>query len=94
MNSCGSRLSSPDERDTGRAMPQEKGEVMRKPLRVRQHSSRTFDQRLAVRFPRLAAAYIRLIFRMPPTSASGKPSYGEAPGSGWRHSTAATSTRL
>ena len=43
-------------------------EIVRKPLRVRDRSSRTLDQRLALRFPRLTAAYIRLIFRLPPRS--------------------------
>ena len=41
---------------------------MRGPLRVRERSSRTLDQRLALRFPRLAAASARLIAGLPPRS--------------------------
>jgi ketosteroid isomerase-like protein len=44
------------------------GQIVRKPLRVRERSSRTLDQRLSLRFPRLAAAYLRLIGKMPPGS--------------------------
>jgi ketosteroid isomerase-like protein len=36
-------------------------EVVRKPLRVRERSHRTIDQRLALRFPRLAAASSRML---------------------------------
>jgi hypothetical protein len=43
-------------------------EVVRKPLAVREHSSRTLDQRIAIRFPRLNAAILRLFTRLPPTS--------------------------
>jgi ketosteroid isomerase-like protein len=46
-------------------MSQEKMEVVRKPLRVRERSSRTLDQRLFLRFPRLAATSFRLIARLP-----------------------------
>ena len=46
-------------------MSQEKVEVVRKPLRVRERSSRTLDQRLSLRFPRLAAVNARLIGRLP-----------------------------
>jgi hypothetical protein len=42
--------------------------VVRKPLRVGERSSRTLDQRISLRFPRLAAASFRLIGRLPPTS--------------------------
>jgi ketosteroid isomerase-like protein len=42
--------------------------VVRLPLRVRQRSSRTLDQRLGIRFPRLAAAVARLIGKLPPSS--------------------------
>ncbi len=55
-------------RDTQRAMSQEKMEVVRKPLRVRERSSRTLDQRLFLRFPWLAAAPFRLIAKLPPGS--------------------------
>lgn len=41
------------------------------PLRVGERSSRTLDQRIAIRFPRLAAASSRLIARLPPTSRVG-----------------------
>ena len=43
-------------------------EVVRKPLRVRERSRRTLDQRLSLRFPRLVAAYARLIARLSPGS--------------------------
>jgi ketosteroid isomerase-like protein len=44
-------------------------DVVRKPLRVREQASRTFDQRLALRFPRLSDAYARFVLqRLPPTS--------------------------
>jgi ketosteroid isomerase-like protein len=49
-------------------MPQENVEIVRKPLRVRERSSRTFDQRLSLRFPRVAAANARLIGKLPPGS--------------------------
>ena len=49
-------------------MSQENVEVVRKPLRARERSSRTLDQRLSLRFPRLAAAYLRRIGRLPPGS--------------------------
>jgi ketosteroid isomerase-like protein len=42
--------------------------VVRKPLRVRERSSRTLDQRLAIRFPALSAGLFRLIGRLPPRS--------------------------
>jgi ketosteroid isomerase-like protein len=54
--------------DTRRAMSQEKVEMVRKPLRIRERSSRTLDQRFALRFPGLAEASGRLIGRLPPTS--------------------------
>jgi hypothetical protein len=40
-------------------------QIVRKPLRVREGSRRTLDQRLALRFPRLAAANARLIGKLP-----------------------------
>jgi ketosteroid isomerase-like protein len=50
-------------------MSRQNGEFIRKPLRVRARSSRTLDQRLALRFPRLFDAYARLVVgRLPPTS--------------------------
>jgi ketosteroid isomerase-like protein len=49
-------------------MPQAKAQVVRKPLSVRERSSRPLDARLAVRFPRLLGACGRLILRLPPTS--------------------------
>jgi ketosteroid isomerase-like protein len=36
-------------------------EIVRKPLRVRDRSTRTLDQRLILRFPRLAAGFFRFI---------------------------------
>jgi hypothetical protein len=52
--------------DTERAMLS--GQIVRKPLRVREPSSRTLDHRLALRFPRLAATSRRLMDRLPPRS--------------------------
>jgi ketosteroid isomerase-like protein len=50
-------------------MSQENSEVVRKPLRVGEGSSRPFDQRLTLRFPRLADAYARFVIaRLPPSS--------------------------
>ena len=46
----------------------EEKEVVRKPLRARERSRRTIDQRLFLRFPRLAAANARMIDRLPPGS--------------------------
>ena len=43
-------------------------EIVRKPLRVRDTSRRTLDQRLSLRFPRLAAANTRLTARLAPSS--------------------------
>ena len=49
-------------------MSEENVEVVRKPLRVRERSRRTLDQRLSLRFPRLAAAFLRRILELPPSS--------------------------
>ena len=49
-------------------MSQENVDVVRKPLRVREQSRRTLDERLAMRFPRPFAASARLISRLPPSS--------------------------
>jgi ketosteroid isomerase-like protein len=50
-------------------MSQGNVEVVRQPLpEVRERSSRTLDQRLSLRFPRLAAASARLIGKRPPSS--------------------------
>jgi ketosteroid isomerase-like protein len=43
-------------------------QIVRQPLRGRDRSHRTLDQRLAIRFPRLAAPAFRLIAGLPPTS--------------------------
>jgi ketosteroid isomerase-like protein len=43
-------------------------EVVHKQLRARERSRRSLDQRLALRFPRLAAVAARLIGRLPPSS--------------------------
>jgi ketosteroid isomerase-like protein len=47
-------------------MPSER--IVRRPLRVRERTRRTLDQRLLLRFPSLAAASFRLIGRLPPSS--------------------------
>jgi hypothetical protein len=44
------------------------GPIVRKPLSVRAMTSRTIDQRIALRFPRLAALGRRLLVRLPPRS--------------------------
>ena len=49
-------------------MPQENVEVVRKPVAASGRSGRTLDQRLALRFPRLAPASARMFGRLPPTS--------------------------
>jgi ketosteroid isomerase-like protein len=49
-------------------MSQENVGIVRKPLSVRKQSSRAFDERLAVRFPRLFDPFARLIGRLPPAS--------------------------
>ena len=49
-------------------MSRENVEVVRRPLEVRGVSSRTLDQRLLLRFPRLTAAYVRLIGRLSASS--------------------------
>jgi hypothetical protein len=42
--------------------------IVRKPLRACGQSTRTLDQRLLLRFPRLTVAYLRLIDKLPPGS--------------------------
>jgi ketosteroid isomerase-like protein len=49
-------------------MAEDNVEFVRKPLRAREQSSRTLDQRLAISFPRLAAASTRLLSKLPPGS--------------------------
>ena len=49
-------------------MSRENVEFVRKPLRVRERSRRTLDQRFFLRFPRLANAYLRLFSKLPPGS--------------------------
>jgi hypothetical protein len=44
------------------------GAFVRKPLGVREESKRTLDQRLALRFPQLAALGNRLLLSLPPRS--------------------------
>ncbi len=46
-------------------MSQDNVEFVRKPLQIREHSHRTLDQRLALRFPRLSAVSLRLIANLP-----------------------------
>jgi ketosteroid isomerase-like protein len=43
-------------------------QIVRQPVRVRERSSRTFDQRLSLRFPWIAAWNARLISKLPPRS--------------------------
>jgi hypothetical protein len=45
-------------------MSEESVEIVRRPLRAGETSSRTLDQRLLLRFPRLTAAYVHLIGRL------------------------------
>src|SRR5215203_5782203 len=49
-------------------MSQENVEIVRKPLRLRERSSRTLAQRLALLLPRLNDSSLRLIAKRPPTS--------------------------
>jgi ketosteroid isomerase-like protein len=49
-------------------MSQENVEFVRKPLRVRERSRRTLDQRFFLRFPRLANAALRRFSKLPPGS--------------------------
>jgi ketosteroid isomerase-like protein len=42
--------------------------VVRQPLQLRRRSTRTLDQRLSVRFPRLAAELLRPLGKLPPRS--------------------------
>ena len=49
-------------------MSQDTIEVVRTPLRAGERSRRTLDQRLLLRFPRLAATLNRLVGRLPPGS--------------------------
>jgi ketosteroid isomerase-like protein len=55
-------------RDTAAAMAQGDVKFVRKPLAVRKRSSRTLDERLLLRFPKLATASARLLARLPPGS--------------------------
>jgi ketosteroid isomerase-like protein len=49
-------------------MARENVDFVRKPLRVRERSRRSLDQRLALRFPAFAAVSARLISKLPPGS--------------------------
>jgi hypothetical protein len=49
-------------------MSREQVDLVRMPLRTRERSRRTLDQRLSLRFPRLAAASTRLISKLAPRS--------------------------
>ena len=49
-------------------MSQEKVKVVRMPLTVGERSRRTLDQRIYLRFPRLANAVLRRIAKLPPRS--------------------------
>lgn len=41
---------------------------VRKPISVREHSWRAFDERVALRFPGLSQRFQRLVSRLPPSS--------------------------
>ena len=49
-------------------MPPENAAAVRSPVRARERSRRTLNQRLATHFPRLAAASARLLATLPPAS--------------------------
>jgi hypothetical protein len=49
-------------------VPRDDVEVVRKPLHARERSRRRLDQRLTLRFPRLAAVAARLISKLSPGS--------------------------
>ena len=59
-------------------MSQENWKVVRRPLRVRERSSRPLDQRFSLRFPRLVDPYIRVIARLPPRSRIRQAAVGRA----------------
>jgi ketosteroid isomerase-like protein len=50
-------------------MPLTNVESVRNPVRIGERPGRTLDQRLALRFPRLAAASVRVLARLPPSSS-------------------------
>jgi len=52
----------------GHVPRQDDVEVVRAPLPIQERSRRTLDQRLALRFPQLAAALFRRFGRLPPSS--------------------------
>jgi ketosteroid isomerase-like protein len=56
-------------------MSQRNVEAVRRPLQVRKRSSRGLDERLALRFPRLTAAYLRRIGKLSPRSRLRQATY-------------------
>src|SRR5215211_1090690 len=46
-----------------------RGDIVRKPLRVRERSSRTLGERLSLHFPSLVHASARVISLLPPSSS-------------------------
>ena len=56
-------------------MSQKDVEVVRTPLRARKRSSRSLDERLSIRFPRLTAAYLRRIGKLSPRSRLRRATY-------------------
>jgi hypothetical protein len=56
-------------------MSRENVEVVRRPLRARKRSSRSLDERLALRFPRLTAAYLRRKGKLSPRSRLRQATY-------------------
>ena len=70
-------------------MSQENVEIVRKPLGVRERSRRTLDERLSLRFPRLAAAFLGRIGKLPPGSRLRQAALWRGCGSAWRRTTAA-----
>jgi ketosteroid isomerase-like protein len=68
MTSPISGLASQAKRDTAADMSPENVDVVRKPLRARERSRRTLDERLSLRLPRLASAYLGWIGKRRPGS--------------------------
>ena len=59
-------------------MSQENVEVVRMPLRVRERSSAPLDQRLVLRFPRVAVLSAQLLDRLSPRSRLRRAAFSRA----------------
>ena len=59
-------------------MSQKNVQVVRQPVRVSERMGRTLDERLLMRFPRLADAFARLLSTLPPRSRFRRAALGRA----------------